>query len=188
MSPEGFEMIELVPASFCLSELAKKIMAATLNVENEWFFADGAFNTSTSFEQPYACNTWLYERYVAVYNREIVAYFDGLWSRPIDIIASFRAINFNPKFGHLFAVSVFKYLDYLFVNRGCMAFNWTVALQNKHALQQYERFITNYCGRRVGMRSHAQKSYTGRISDIYLYELTREDYFEWKVARNKSQV
>jgi hypothetical protein len=54
---------------------------------------------------------------------------------------------------------------------------------NEYALNQYERFVTNYCGRRVGMRTHAQKSYTGKISDIYLYELTRKDYFAWKARR-----
>jgi hypothetical protein len=175
--------LELVPASFCLNELVKKIMVSTLDVNNEWFFADGAFNTATSFEQPGACNTWLYERCVAIYNNEIIAYFDGMWSRPIDIIASFRAINFNQRLGRLFVVSILKYLEYLFVNRGCMAFNWSVAVQNEYALNQYERFVANYCGRRVGMRTHAQKSYTGKISDIYLYELTRKDYFTWKARR-----
>lgn len=154
----NFDMaLELIPASFCLTELTKKIMLATLDTRNEWFFADGAFNTATSFDQPGACNTWLYERYAVLYNKEIIAYFDGMWSRPVDIIASFRAINFNPKYGRLFVVSILKYLDYLFVNRGCMAFNWSVALQNQHALQQYERFIKNYCGRKIGMRTHAQK-------------------------------
>jgi hypothetical protein len=160
--------LELIPASFCLNELTKKIMTATLDVKNEWFFADGAFNTVTSFEQPGACNTWLYERYAAVYNKEITAYLDGAWSRPVDIIASFRAINFNPKYGRLFALSIFKYWDYLFVNRGCMAFNWSIALQNEYALHQYEHFIACHRGRKVGMRTHAQKSYTGKISDIYL--------------------
>lgn len=177
--------IELVPASFCLNELTKKIMVATLDVENEWFFTDGAFNTSTSFEQPGSCNTWLYERYVSIYNKEIIAYFDGMWSRPIDIIANFRAINFNRKYGRLFVVSILKYLDYLFINRGCRVFNWSVALQNEYALQQYERFIKKHCGSRVGKRTHAQKSYTGKISDVYLYEITCEDYFEWKNRQNR---
>jgi hypothetical protein len=175
--------LELVPSSFCVNELTKKIMAATLDVENEWFFGDGAFNTATSFESVGACNTWLYERYVALYNKEIIACFDGMWSRPVDIIT-----NFNRKYGRLFAVSCLKYLDYLFVNRGCMAFNWSVALQNKHALSQYERFVTHYCGHRVGLRTHAQKSYTGKISDIYLYEISRDEYFAWKSRTSQKPV
>jgi hypothetical protein len=61
-----------------------------------------------------------------------------------------------------------------------MAFNWVVAVQNEYALRQYERFVKYYCGHKVGIRTHAQKSYTGKISDINLYEITRQEYLEWK--------
>ncbi|MDR2941991.1 MAG: hypothetical protein LBV17_05330 [Treponema sp.] len=47
-------------------------------------------------------------------------------------------------------------------------------------MKQYDRFINNYCGHRVGIRHHAQKSYTGKTSDSCLYEITREEYFNWK--------
>jgi hypothetical protein len=47
-------------------------------------------------------------------------------------------------------------------------------------LEQYERFVKNHCGHKVGIRHYAQKSYTGKTSDINLYELTRDEYFEWK--------
>jgi RimJ/RimL family protein N-acetyltransferase len=85
------------------------------------------------------------------------------------------------------AKAFFTYLDYLFENRGCQAFNWTVALQNEHALKQYERFVKDYCGHKVGTRHYAQKSYTGTISDINLYELTREEYFDWKRRKFRSR-
>jgi hypothetical protein len=61
-----------------------------------------------------------------------------------------------------------------------MVFNWTVALQNEYAMKQYERFIKNYCGHAVGFRHYAQKSYTGKISDAKLYEITQEEYLQWK--------
>jgi hypothetical protein len=80
----------------------------------------------------------------------------------------------------MFIRALFAYFDYIFVNRGCRVFNWTVALQNEYALKQYEQFITHHCGHRVGTRHCAQKSYTGTISDINLYEISREEYFDWK--------
>jgi hypothetical protein len=89
-------------------------------------------------------------------------------------------IHFGARYSRIAVKAFFTYLDYLFVNRGCQVFNWTVALQNEHALEQYQRFITNYCGHKVGTRRHAQKSYTGKISDINLYEITRGEYFDWK--------
>lgn len=30
------------------------------------------------------------------------------------------------------------------------------------------------------MKTRGQKSYTGEISDVILYEVTRENYFAWK--------
>ncbi|MDR2477978.1 MAG: hypothetical protein LBD48_01550 [Treponema sp.] len=126
-------------------------------------------------------NTWLRENFVAVNEKkQIFAYFEGQWQRPMDIINGFRLISFNPAQSGMAVRAFFAYLDYLFVNRGCHSFNWTVAIQNIHALEQYERFIKDYCGHKVGTRHHAQKSYSGKISDINLYELTRAEYFEWK--------
>jgi len=61
-----------------------------------------------------------------------------------------------------------------------MAFNWTVALMNEQAKRQYDRFIKDYCGHTVGIRHYAQKSYTGKISDSMLYEITDKEFFEWK--------
>ena len=101
----------------------------------------------------------------------------------MDIITGFRMIHFGGRYPLLFAKAFFAYLDYLFVNRGCRVFNWMVALHNEPALDQYERFIRDYCGHKVGTRRYAQKSYTGIISDINLYELTAEEYFEWKERR-----
>ncbi|MDR2782694.1 MAG: hypothetical protein LBB48_02430 [Treponema sp.] len=170
----------LEPAAPFACELNRLLIKSSFDIANEWFFYDGAFSGGTVLEQTLS-NTWLHENFIAVSGeREIFAYFEGQWSRPMDIITGFRTINFNKKLGKLWIDALCKYLDYLFVNRGCAAFNWSVALQNKHALMQYERMIEHYCGHKVGLRSHAQKSYTGKISDIILYELTKEEYFEWK--------
>jgi hypothetical protein len=65
----------------------------------------------------------LHEDFVAVYNGEILAYFEGIWQRPLDIISGFRTINFSKKYSMLFVVAILKYFDYLFVVRGCKVFN-----------------------------------------------------------------
>ena len=173
----------LEPAAAFAPQLNYLIMKATGDIANEWFFYDGAHNGSNALEQAMS-NTWLYENAVALNSeQELFAYFEGQWARPMDIITGFRMIHFGGSRPLLMARAFFAYLDYVFVNRGCKAFNWMVALQNKAALDQYERFVQNYCGHRVGTRHHAQKSYTGKISDINLYEVTAEEYFEWKGKR-----
>jgi hypothetical protein len=178
--------IDLIPAASLAQELMRKISIATFDPENEWFFYDGAFNSSNCLET--SVNSWLHENFVSVYNKEIIGYFEGVWNRPLDIIAGFRIINFSKKYSRIFVLSLFKYLNYLFINRGCMVFNWTVALQNEYAMNQYERFIRDYCGHTVGFRHCAQKSYTGKISDIKLYEITQEEYLQWKRRNFKKRL
>jgi hypothetical protein len=144
------------------------------------FFYDGAHNSANALEYN-SSNTWLHENMVAIsHDKEIFAYFEGNWSRPMDIISGFRTIHFGNKYSIAMVKAFFSYLDYLFVNRGCKVFNWMVALQNVTALAQYERFIRDYCGHKVGTRHYAQKSYTGKISDINLYEITLGEYLECK--------
>jgi hypothetical protein len=170
----------LEPAAAFAHPLDHLIIKAAFDPANEWFFYDGAHSGANVLEQGMS-NSWLHEYFVAVNETKgVFAYFEGQWQRPVDIINGFRAINFNLFSAGMFVRALFAYFDYLFVNRGCQAFNWTVALQNERALEQYERFIKDYCGHKVGTRHHAQKSYTGKISDINLYELTREEYFDWK--------
>jgi len=176
---------EFIPAAYVAHDLGKKIMTATFDIENEWFFFDGAFNYSTNIQT--SVNTWSNENFVAVYNDEIIAYFEGVWSRPLDIISSFRTINFNKKYSNLFALAFLRYLEHLFVNRNCNAFGWCVALQNERAAKQSARFTRDYCGHYVGLRHHSQKSYAGKISDVNMYEITQEEFFDWKNRRYKKR-
>lgn len=166
------------PAFIVERELSRLLIKASTNPENQWFFVDGAFTESVALEQ--TANTWLHENFVVVSEQEIVAYFEATWNRPLDIISGFRFILLNRTKARLATKAFFQYLDYLFVARGCKAFNWIVAEKNTHAHQLYEKFIKKYCGHKVGKRTCGQKGYTGEVSDVFLYEMTREEYFAWK--------
>ncbi len=53
--------------------------------------------------------------------------------------------------------------------------------ETNRVLQQAQR--VSFCGgsmKKVGIRHYAQKSYTGKISDSCLYEITQEEYTDWK--------
>lgn len=173
----------LQPASLHTQELIKKIRMASFEIENEWFFVDGSF-TSANLEHT-DCNTWFHENFVVIYHGNIIGYFEGTWNRPLDIIITFRMISFEKKKSYLFILGLFEYLYYLFECRGCEVFNWTVAIQNTPALKLYEKLISKYCGHKIGIRTHAQKSYSGKVSDIYLFELTKDEYFNWKSTHQK---
>lgn len=168
----------LEPAYTVRNELIRLIMKAGTNPVNKWFFTDGAFISDVQLE--YNANTWTSENFVVICDKSIVAYFEAPWKRPLNIITGFRFILFDEKKAINVTKAFFKYLDYLFVVRGCNSFNWMVAEKNKHAYRLYEKFIKKYYGHKVGKRHYGQQGYDGEVSDVILYEITKEEYFEWK--------
>jgi hypothetical protein len=169
------------PSYAVSAELTRLLIKAGADPENQWFFSDGAFTPETMIER--VPNTWLHENFAVVSGKEVAAYFEGTWNRPLDIITSFRLIVFNKSKSYTAACAFFEYLDYLFCARGCNAFNWIVAEKNRHAYRVYEKLLRDFCGHHAGKRHCGQKSYAGEVSDIILYEITREEYFTWKAEK-----
>ena len=148
-----------------------------------FFMAERTLSFASEIEK--SPNTWLHENFVVIKDREIIAYFEANWCKPLNIISNFRLIIFNKKKGFIVTRAIFDYFEYLFVARGCKAFNWFVATKNLHARRVYEKFVKKYFGHLVGKRHCGQMAYNGEVSDIYLYEVTCEEYFEWKEKSGK---
>jgi hypothetical protein len=166
------------PAYIFKAELSRLILKAGTDPANKWFFSDGAFTAESALES--SPNTWLHENFAVICEKEIIAYFEGIWNRPLDIVTSFRLILLNKRCSCTAAKAFFQYLEYIFSGRGCNAFNWIVAEKNVHAYRIYEKIIKDYFGHKVGKRHCGQKAYNGEISDIVLYEITRDEYLTWK--------
>lgn len=172
-------MVYSIEPSFTVhNELARLILKAGTKHENKWFFTDGAFCCDVQLER--IPNTWLHENFVVICNKQIIAYFEASWGKPLNIISGFRFILFDRTKAILATKAFFQYMDYLFVSRGLLAFNWIVAEKNEHAYKLYEKFIKKYFGHKVGKRHYGQMAYDGEMSDVHLYEITRDEYFAWK--------
>lgn len=166
------------PAYLVNNELTRLLLKAGTDPINKWFFTDGAFSPESQLER--VANTWLHENFVVITDKQIIAYFEAYWSKPLNIITSFRLIVLDKKKGATVSRAIFDYFEYLFVSRGCKAFNWIVAEKNYHAHRLYEKFINHYFGHNVGIRHNGQMAYNNEVSDVFLYEITSEEYFEWK--------
>lgn len=170
------------PAYLVQNELTRLIIKAGTDPVNKWFFTDGAFTPDSQLER--TPNTWMHENFVVIENKQVLAYFEAFWNKPLNIITSFRMIFFEKDKANTIVKALFQYFEYLFISRGCKAFNWIVAEKNYHAHRIYEKFIKKYFGHKVGMRHNGQMAYNGEISDVYLYEITQEEYMEWKNKEN----
>lgn len=166
------------PAYLVYNELVRLILKAGNDPVNKWFFTDGAFSPESQLER--MPNTWQHENFVVISNNQILAYFESFWSKPLDIITSFRIIFFEKKKTLYIAKAIFEYIEHVFINRGCKALNWIVAEKNYHAHRIYDKLIRDYFGHVVGKRHNGQMAYNGEVSDVILYEVTKDEYLEWK--------
>ena len=93
----------------------------------------------------------------------------------------------QPEFRDFFQRNCEHFLT-LSVSRGANSIQWIVAEKNIHACLLYEKFVKKYCGHKIGIRHYGQMAYDGEVSNVFLYELTKEEYFDWKLQNKKSFV
>ena len=72
------------PAYTVSSELMRQLTRASTNIVNQWFFLEGTFSTLAKIIQ--TSDTWYYENFVVIADKHIIAYFEGEWARPLNII------------------------------------------------------------------------------------------------------
>ena len=168
--------LSLQPAYLFWPKLARLLFKASVNLENKWFFIESGFNLQ-SLDR--IGNFSLSENFVVMDDDKIVAYIEGFWKSSLKVLEHFRFILFDKSYSMNFMSILFKYIDYLFLTRGCDVFNWSVAKKNVHALKLYNT-ITKCCGgRQIGQYTRILRSYDGEISDSILFELTKEDYLRY---------
>lgn len=148
-------MYSIEPAYIVRDQLIRVLMKASTDPENKWFFTDGAFVAENQIER--LPNTWNSENFVVVAGAEIIAYFEGIWNKPLNIISSLRLLLIDKTQKVTFTKAVFQFLDYLFIARGAKAINWIVAEKNYKARNTYEKFIKKYFGHIIGKRHFGQK-------------------------------
>ena len=76
------------PAYLVQNELTRLIIKAGTDPVNKWFFTDGAFTPDSQLER--TPNTWMHENFVVIENKQVLAYFEAFWNKPLNIITSFR--------------------------------------------------------------------------------------------------
>ncbi|OJF76799.1 MAG: hypothetical protein BKP49_04320 [Treponema sp. CETP13] len=170
------------PAFTVTKELSRQLIKVSTQAKNQWFFPEGGFSSNSL---DHIGDMWVHENFVVISDTEIIAYFEGQWARPLNILLNFRLILLDEKKSFFACKAFFQYLEYLFVSRGCDVFNWSVATENRHAYLLYEKFVKKNCGHIVGRRTRSLQSYCGKISDSVLYEISKEEYFDWKDSNQR---
>ena len=171
-------MYSIEPAYLVYNELVNKLMEASRRKENQWFFTSAAFSPESCLDL--TADTGKHENFVVIERKEIIAYFTACWDKALNVLDGFSIIFFNENKSLVATKALFQYLDYVFIVRGCNVLSWLVAEKNEKALNIYRRFVKHYCGREIGKKTRGQKGYSGEISDIIFFEITKEQYINCK--------
>ena len=90
------------------NELIRLIMKAGTKKENKWFFTNSSFLPEEQIER--IPNTWNNDNYVVVCDTKIVAYFEAIWNKVLNVVVSFRnlllILDFSTRVFSLFVKSV----------------------------------------------------------------------------------
>ena len=105
------------PAYLVQNELTRLIIKAGTDPVNKWFFTDGAFTPDSQLER--TPNTWMHENFVVIENKQVLAYFEAFWNKPLNIITSFRMIFFEKDKANTIVKALFQYAE-----AAANKFNW----------------------------------------------------------------
>jgi hypothetical protein len=134
------------------------------------------FDSSISFNITTDDSSWFKIQLVSVdQNNNLIGYFSAGINRHTYHVDSLGIINFTPKTNLIFAKDLKQFFLDLFNKYNFNKINFMVVIGNP-AEQMYDKLVSNYGGRIVGIRKNDTKLWDGKLYDVKLYEILKEDF------------
>jgi hypothetical protein len=146
------------------------------------FFSENYWN----FDKLINDNNWDSHQFVSVDTSDnIVGFLAVTIDRPCHFVHHLGAMRFetNKRYDILFAKDFKNFFDLLFDFYKYNKVNFEVCVGSPHE-KMYDKFVSKYGGRIVGVRHKDFRLQDGTICDQKLYELPREDFLN---SINKKQ-
>ena len=160
----------LEPAILYKDRLKEKFAKEITKPKNKY----ANFGDYYSYELEIDTNEWDRLQRVSVNSKgDIVGYLKAEIDRNSLNISGMHIINFDQK-NIIFSKDLKRFFDLIF-ERGINKINFGVIVGNP-AEKMYDKFISKYNGRIVGIKTKEIKLIDGELYDLKLYEIMREDY------------
>ncbi len=167
-----------IEPSYVLADgICKELANASTKINNKWYFSGTGFNASNIDRNGDFSVT---ENFAIVSDKKIIAYIESRWLRSIKVLVDFKIILFDDTKKISFVDAVLSYFEYVFISRGCDVITFDVAEKNSSLVKLCSKLSSKYFGHKCGVKTRNLKSLNGEISDAILYEITKEEYFNWK--------
>ena len=111
-------------------------------------------------------------------HNEVIGYISYKIDRTTDSAYSLGAINFSDKIA-LFGLDLCKVVQDIFCKYNLQRLEFEV-VEGNPAESSYDRLVSKYGGRIVGIRKNAAKLMDNKLYTVKIYEILREDYMHSK--------
>lgn len=108
---------------------------------------------------------------------EVLGYFEADITQTSNVCHSMLVISFTQN-SRRFIQDMFAFIHHLLCVRNYSKIGWTVVPENTAAVRLYDRAVRELGARYVGTYKKHTVLRTGKIVDLDIYELLREDYLE----------
>lgn len=153
-------------------KLNSEYSKAVVKERNKYYIANSYFEYSIELNS----NNWDCIQMVSVDKDDnVLGYFKASVDRGSMSITSVCAINFTEKVNMVFSKDLYGFLTDLFVKFCFFKISWMVLVGNP-AESMYDKIVSKYNGRIVGVRKQDVLLYTGERCDAKLYEIFRDDF------------
>lgn len=123
---------------------------------------------------------WTVQRRVSIDNDDrVIGYFYVIIQRPENRVSDLSIMAMDPSNGIILLRDLAKLIDQLFMGYRYYKMNWRV-LSGNPAQKIYDKFISKYDGRIVGIKKDHILLTDGQLYDEISYELLRSDYLKTK--------
>ena len=159
------------PAHLYIEQIAYKTWEIAYN--KKYMYANIGY---TSSYKP-SDDNWYCHEFVSVKNNEVIGYITYSTKRNPRIAYDFYAVNYTDS--PIFAIDLLRAIDNIFIEFGFQKIDFSVIVGNPIE-KSYDKLISMYGGRVVGVLKNDVCLLDGNIYDKKLYELSIEDYVENK--------
>ncbi len=152
-------------------EKLQKIFA-NITFDNKYMFMSGC-----SYREKYKSveSTWDTHEFVSVdSNKNVIGYITYQISREDQKVYGLQIINFSDN-KTLFGIDLMKCLDEIFTKFRFRKLRYCVFVGNPIE-STYDRFTNKYGGRIVGIEKEECRLIDGKLYDMKIYEIFRDDY------------
>ena len=157
----------------------KKKIASTMYNEKYKFFNFNSYYDK--FELKTSNIGWSSLQCVSVVDGEVIGYMYVSINQECNYFDSIGIINFSDN-KIVFGRDLYEFFDRIFSREDMFKLCFKVAVGNPIE-PTYDKFINKYGGRIVGTYKNHIKLFDGKLYDMKMYEITREQYLKNKERR-----